>query len=772
MASKTTRVVIIDATTKKLEADLARAKANSQATSLKKTKASKVMAKKLPLALSEKKSVLPGKSVSDKPILAVAKKVAPIAPVQKSSETKLQQAVKQATEALAKKPANIAEKSAVVETVAIESQKGTIKKTKEKKEETSSAPAHIGFSPVKIRRLSSLIPPVKQGTMRVVAYVGVLLVLIGVSTASFALARISSEDPDSIVSHIARSVGIQMASSLDSGSGILTTTTTTLTAPTYVDTSIDTSTSTTTSTTGTLATTTTSSTTTFTTALTPSVTFHYSESMPFSNQVSILLQVSGANKIELALTSQNALTPFYLGNANFNSETVDQWRYVFDTKNVPNGPYYLVARITNRYGSYEAPHQLIGIRNVIASSTSETTYVAPSADITTTVKSIEGEMGSTLNATTTNAADDSMADASTTDASAISPVSTKTTVSTSSLVASSTSASPAPQIDPQKEAKLAKAIVDAQIAKFKENLTLLIERYAVAYRAKDTNTEAFIKGEIQRLKDQTISSLKERQVLVDGNYSSIATQLLSLIDQEISRIETREKMIQERVGDGVAKDTDKDGIVDYDEIHLYHTDPTVADTDHDGFTDGAEVASGYNPTDPNREAPIAFESPASDGPTRADILAVASIDTEHKNDGTVAGAKLSGTGLPNSFVTLYIFSTPVVVTVRTSDDGSWSYVFDKELENGAHTVYVGITDNAGRIVAKSNAFPFVKTAEAYAGGAPLPTKATAAVSGTLLSQNSILLIGALLLTLLGTALVALGAYFMRPRADEMTLRPA
>ena len=37
------------------------------------------------------------------------------------------------------------------------------------------------------------------------------------------------------------------------------------------------------------------------------------------------------------------------------------------------------------------------------------------------------------------------------------------------------------------------------------------------------------------------------------------------------------------------KDSDLDGLTDYEEIHLYHTDPDLSDTDNDGLEDGEEV---------------------------------------------------------------------------------------------------------------------------------------------------------------------------------------
>ena len=42
-------------------------------------------------------------------------------------------------------------------------------------------------------------------------------------------------------------------------------------------------------------------------------------------------------------------------------------------------------------------------------------------------------------------------------------------------------------------------------------------------------------------------------------------------------------------------DTDGDGLSDYEEVKIYHTDPLKADTDGDGFKDGDEVKNGYNP---------------------------------------------------------------------------------------------------------------------------------------------------------------------------------
>ncbi len=46
------------------------------------------------------------------------------------------------------------------------------------------------------------------------------------------------------------------------------------------------------------------------------------------------------------------------------------------------------------------------------------------------------------------------------------------------------------------------------------------------------------------------------------------------------------------------KDTDKDGLSDWDELNVYYTSPYLEDTDSDGFTDKEEIDSGNDPNCP------------------------------------------------------------------------------------------------------------------------------------------------------------------------------
>ncbi|HSE34714.1 MAG TPA: Ig-like domain-containing protein, partial [Candidatus Paceibacterota bacterium] len=226
--------------------------------------------------------------------------------------------------------------------------------------------------------------------------------------------------------------------------------------------------------------------------------------------------------------------------------------------------------------------------------------------------------------------------------------------------------------------------------------------------------------------------LIDNRVLSEDEFASRAAEV------KIARDEQR-KILSERVGSRAFTDSDGDGITDYDEINLYGADPRDADTDNDGIRDGDEIMAGTNPAAmptvaatgtpvmatgssqttlamPSPEE-IRFENPKLAGVKTPELLAVQKVDVAEKEtlpDGTerVKSLALAGQAPPNSFVRIFMFSEPIMVTVKAGDDGIWTYTFDKELSDGQHEVYTAITDVSGKIVAKSSPTAFVKTANA------------------------------------------------------------
>ena len=255
------------------------------------------------------------------------------------------------------------------------------------------------------------------------------------------------------------------------------------------------------------------------------------------------------------------------------------------------------------------------------------------------------------------------------------------------------------------------------------------------------------------------------------------------VEKERSRDSVSEQTLFERNGLSLYQDLDNDGVSDYDEEYLYGTDPRNAYTAGATLTDGELVLLGRDVLNPAEE-PVAVQSPRESGSVIEGIFEVHSIthvsevapvisdlvENIHNasSDAYVPNERASartetlvfaGKGLPNSFVTLYIFSTPIVVTVKTDAEGSWTYVLDEELEDGSHELYVTMVDNSGRIVAKSDPVPFVSTAEAvdFSSESLLPIVPTTSPLD-ILRANLLIITGILFLIFAAIALIATGSW--------------
>jgi hypothetical protein len=396
-----------------------------------------------------------------------------------------------------------------------------------------------------------------------------------------------------------------------------------------------------------------------------------------------------------------------------------------DTTQLPNGAYDIFARVKNSFGLYESGHVHVTILNKVAPTNTtfeQKVYISLAQDAERTIQQ------------SLNTAADSVKAPSSTELSKLDALE-------NNLVSSNV------------QATGTRSFLDS----FRAHMKGLMEELATANRNKDDAKITEIKQQIASFKEKTLTDVKS--LGLSKKLTQEITDYFVKVESALQKaIANNETIIKNRVGDKVLNDSDQDGISDYDEINIYHTDPFNADTDGDGFIDGAEVLNNFDPTNQTSEALVQYESPKQFGVVRNDILKVNSITTikpdkaDTVSDGVRPVAMISGVGLPNSYVTLYVFSTPIVITVRTGDDGSWSYTFDKELPDGQHQIYEAITDNAGRIVAKSDPLNFVKTAEAFT-----QTDAkNAAESAPTTSQEPSFLSSGVLLAMLSVMVVVFG----------------
>ena len=198
------------------------------------------------------------------------------------------------------------------------------------------------------------------------------------------------------------------------------------------------------------------------------------------------------------------------------------------------------------------------------------------------------------------------------------------------------------------------------------------------------------------------------------------------------------------------------------------TDPLNSDSDKDGMKDGMEVENGKNPTkssDSQGSDQIEFENPKEKGEVKSDTYEVEDVEMVSDNNGNKK-LKISGKGLPNSYVTVYVYSeVPTILTIKTDEDGSWSYTLDKDLDDGDHQVFVAVTDSDGKITAKSEPFEFIKTAQAVSKVSDIPKIPISSVVDK--KKNSfltIVIVASIFSFILG--LIIIGWQFKRQRKER------
>lgn len=441
----------------------------------------------------------------------------------------------------------------------------------------------------------------------------------------------------------------------------------------------------------------------------------------------IRIDTADAISVELYAIQIGSKTEKYIGRAKV--VDTDRWTLRLDTTQIPNAQYTLLARVKNAYGSYESNTVSVTIYNkpleIVLSPVQE-----DALDQIDTAKKIEDSVTAEDFDTTEAAFAELIADADET----------------------------------SEDVPVVVDDVAVILNQFKSEIDAELERFIAAYRSKDLVAIEKAEVRITKLTAEITGTLNldnSTQLTAD-----IAARIDTIVSNNKVLTDKIEKIIVERVGVDVFKDSDNDGLSDYDERTLYGTDPFSADTDGDGFIDGVEVENGFDPRDAVKEVAITYESPQDMGIVREDILEVHDVRTLVIDDETTVTestqplALIRGKALPNSFVTLYVFSTPIIVTLKTEADGSWQYRFDKELEDGAHSVYVGVTDNAGRIIAKSQPFAFIKEAQAFS---PVDASVVGSVAiqepaNSLVSDYMILLILSISVVSIGLVLILLGLH--------------
>jgi hypothetical protein len=157
----------------------------------------------------------------------------------------------------------------------------------------------------------------------------------------------------------------------------------------------------------------------------------------------------------------------------------------------------------------------------------------------------------------------------------------------------------------------------------------------------------------------------------------------------------------------LTKDSDNDGLTDYEEENTYFTDPNKADTDGDGVSDGEEVAGGFDPNNTeSKPEPRTSELPIEFGEIELDHQWKTVTLNRSFNEPVVITGAISFMG-----------QDPAVIRVRNVNHNSfevrvqeWDYLDGQHateqvsyivVESGKHDLVGGAHIEAGRFNANA-----------------------------------------------------------------------
>src|SRR3989344_2699235 len=175
------------------------------------------------------------------------------------------------------------------------------------------------------------------------------------------------------------------------------------------------------------------------------------------------------------------------------------------------------------------------------------------------------------------------------------------------------------------------------------------------------------------------------------------------------RIRESEEQIKQDTNNLTAKDSDQDGVSDFDEVANFGTNSLLADTDSDGVVDSIELIRGGDPLVPDQVVTPGLnkniEELTYDAVVEINSVS-AQVMTTKDGDPEEYFVAVEGRSIPNSYVYLLSYSTDVVEVVKTGATGLFSYTIERDFEIGDHEITAVLTDVAGEIVASSKPYPF------------------------------------------------------------------
>ncbi|MBU3964235.1 hypothetical protein KJ562_00655 [Patescibacteria group bacterium] len=481
--------------------------------------------------------------------------------------------------------------------------------------------------------------------------------------------------------------------------------------------------------------------------------------------VDIQVQVENAQGVDFYIQRFDSQILIYLGSGAVADPYADKklniWHYSWNTLNTPNGEYDFFAEITNIYGSYKSELILVKVDNTIE-KTVDSSYkkeqigkiseqlqqkeeaIKKHTDEAT--KEIVQEVSTLVNTLAAEIGGESGGGQTKTQLDKEMGLTSETIDGTIKDLSANIKEEKQTKQEILKEQDK-KILLEEQINKKEQEIKaleaaepveIMRERMEEIKQEKKEMLEQQQqqKEEIEKEVQEKEKKLLEIEAVKKANKNKIIEESLKPINKigqqtekfedTAIRVESMTTKIQEKIAnfeetigreeetraaltEEMIRDSDGDGLPDALEVEL-GSDPLNPDSDGDGYMDGEEAALGSDIMEPSKRNEVVYQDPRKVKPQKADIFTIEKVGIKKSEITNKSILRLEGNGLPNTFISIYIYSSlPIIVVTKVDANGRWIYELDKPLDPGQHEVYVVLTNNHGEITARSESFNFIKS---------------------------------------------------------------
>lgn len=419
----------------------------------------------------------------------------------------------------------------------------------------------------------------------------------------------------------------------------------------------------------------------------PQPKFSLKEGDVLKGKVKIQVEVPESLGIEFYLRQSQSLVEIYLGSGEKKEE--GKYEIEIDTENIPNGEYFFFVKISTLFGEYQSREIRISIENEIKRDEKEEEKIKEQVEVFSqnleektketevVIKEHEEEIKKVVEEV-------------------VKKIEEKL-----------------PEKKEKLEEEKKEAIFNATI-KLEDLKKAIEEEVRAEKNIPPVKEKEKIKMEKENIKEEIVQratkpiletkeKLPEKEALVLKKESEEKIKNILENLNVILKEKTKEKS---EISPLALLDSDGDGLSDWEEIRI-GTSPFNPDTDGDGYLDGIEFKNGFDPLKPGPADKVVYQDVRKHGKVseKLKIEKVEVVTLPNQKEGL----KIYGSGIPNSFVTIYIYSKPIVALAKVNANGYFEYTLDKSLIDGTHTVYVALTNNKGEVEEKSSPFAFVKS---------------------------------------------------------------